>query len=206
MTLPDNHQLLQDELTLQRQSNQIVDLAIAGFHPDEIAESLGIDIQLVMVTLEAGAKSTNERFKKLEFLRALNLVRLERALKAIQPLAIEGVPRVVPETGEVRAVMDDRYYDLYLKTIKLQMDILDKMEARDNKRKDEEREGFKSTINVEGDLLVVIRDRWMKEYENLGAADLITKALEPGSHPLVAPRVNQIERRAERLIAEAEHD
>jgi hypothetical protein len=197
--------LLVETLTYQQKADKVVDFAIKGLHPDEIARELELTIPEVMTVLEAGTRASHSRFQKVEFLRSLNLLRLEEGLKAISPLALQGVPHTeLNDKGEstTRYILDDRYYTLFLKTIELQMRLLDKLEDKQSKRQEEEQGGFQPTLHVHGDIIIE-RDAWMSRYKDMGAADLINMALQPGqSHPSVMPSVVTVERQINKLMEE----
>lgn len=197
---------LQEKSTKQR----ILDLALSGTQPAEIARQVDVDRTYVGRVLSEALSDTSEVLLEVaDRLAKINLMRMERLIQATMPMAL----------GEQKMAGSDETYPVDLNAVKVVASLIkqemdwDKQLKEARARNPEMRGDELTNTIVSHDSLYSVaqlnmENEWLGGYADMGVDDLLPASVSDDDINLVKPdkHIRELEQKVDKLLGEKDED
>lgn len=205
------------ELAQISEESAVVELALRGLQPSEIARELEIEPRSVQRHLDSALALVQERLiNKAERMLITNIMRAERLLKSASPFALGGFIEMYDDndgtTKEVYAYPDRHWGKLYLDIIKTENEMAQRiLKARapedDKKGGNTYIENMQVTIPTTGDMFNhaqrEMSDDYLSEYLDMDAEDLIEAEIIEDKDEM-EKRISDLDKTMRKLLPEGD--
>jgi hypothetical protein len=196
---------LVEQLKKKNEQLEVIDLAIQGFQPADIARATGYTRQQVNNLIdEALANTSTLLLESVERLHLLNLMRIERLLSSAMPFALG---EYTDEDGKTW-LPDKGFMGMARDLIKLEMEWEDKLYDRRAKNPEQNADLIQQTMFASDDMykeaLGHLQAEWLGDYADMSALDLIPDKVTQEDVNRITPdkHLAKLEKKVDALLEE----